>query len=129
MQPKRGQWRGRIKTTLASAIAGCHEHRLRSRLGRRPVSPLILGYHRVVDDFETAARTEMPSMLVSRAMFERHIDWIGRNFRFIGLDEIGENARTASRRPCAGSRLLRTDLTPGPQRTPRLHQIPLEAGP
>lgn len=98
MQPRRGErWRGRIKTTLASAIAGVHEHRLTSRLGRGPVAPLILGYHRVVDDFEASARTEMPSMLVSRAMFERHIDWIGRHFRFVGLDEIG--ARVASDMP------------------------------
>ena len=66
-------------------------------LGRGTVSPLILGYHRVVDDFEAAARTEMPSMLVSRAMFERHIDWIGRHFRFVSLDEIGE--RIASGTP------------------------------
>ncbi len=91
MQPRRGKlWRGRVKTTLASAIAGVHEHRFAPKLGRGPVSPLILGYHRVVDDFEATARTEMPSMLVSRAMFERHIDWIGRRFRFVGLDEIGE---------------------------------------
>lgn len=91
MQPKRRPgWKGRVKTTLASAIAGLHEHRLAPKLGRTAVSPLILGYHRVVDDFEATARTEMPSMLVSRAMFEQHIDWIGRRFRFVGLDEIGE---------------------------------------
>jgi peptidoglycan/xylan/chitin deacetylase (PgdA/CDA1 family) len=91
VQPKRGDlWRGRVKTTLASAIAGIHEHRLAPKLGRKPVSPLILGYHRVVDNFEASARTEMPSLLVGRAMFERHIDWIGRHFRFVGLDEIAE---------------------------------------
>jgi len=89
VQPK---WRGRVKTTLASAIAGFHERRLAPGLGRRSIRPLILGYHRVVDDFEAASRTEMPSMLVSRAMFERHVDWIGRHFKFVGLDEIGERA-------------------------------------
>ena len=56
----------------------------------RPVArPLILGYHRVVDDFAAAARTEMPSMLIGRAMFERHVDAIGRHFKFVSLDEIG----------------------------------------
>ena len=35
------------------------------------------------------ARTEMPSMLTSRAMFERHLDCIGRHFQFVSLDEIG----------------------------------------
>jgi peptidoglycan/xylan/chitin deacetylase (PgdA/CDA1 family) len=44
----------------------------------------------VVDDFEAAARTEMRSMLTSCQMFERHLDCIGRYFRFVSLDEIGE---------------------------------------
>lgn len=80
-----------MKAGLASAIAGVHERWFSSRRSRRPLSPLILGYHRVVEDFDAATRTEMPSMLVSRAMFERHIDWVGRHFRFAGLDEIGEH--------------------------------------
>jgi peptidoglycan/xylan/chitin deacetylase (PgdA/CDA1 family) len=80
-----------MKAMLASAIAGVHERWLAAQLARRPVSPLVLGYHRVVDDFDGAIRNEMPSMLVSRAMFERHIDWIGRYFRFASLDEIGEH--------------------------------------
>src|SRR5688500_9948862 len=51
--------------------------------------PLVLGYHRVVEDFNSVARTEMPSMLTSTSMFERHLDCIGRRFRFVSLDEIG----------------------------------------
>jgi peptidoglycan/xylan/chitin deacetylase (PgdA/CDA1 family) len=31
----------------------------------------------------------MPTMLVSRAMFERHVEWIGRHFEFVSIDEIG----------------------------------------
>jgi len=59
--------------------------------------PLVIGYHRVVDDYAALARIEMPGMLVSRAMFERHLDWIGRRFEYVPLDEIGEHA--ASGRP------------------------------
>src|ERR1019366_4751846 len=33
--------------------------------------------------------TSIPSMLVSRRMLERHLDWLGRRFRFISLDELG----------------------------------------
>jgi peptidoglycan/xylan/chitin deacetylase (PgdA/CDA1 family) len=51
---------------------------------------LVIGYHRVVDDIETAARTDMPTMLTSREMFERHIDWIGRHFDFVSLDDVGD---------------------------------------
>ena len=60
-------------------------------LARGPERPLILGYHRVVEDFDATARTEMPSMLTSAAMFERHLDLVGRHFRFASLDEIGEH--------------------------------------
>jgi peptidoglycan/xylan/chitin deacetylase (PgdA/CDA1 family) len=39
----------------------------------------------------------MPSMLISRAMFEHHLECLGRRFQFVSLDEIGE--RLLSRRP------------------------------
>jgi len=90
------RWRWRLKSALASAIAGVHAHGLAA--GRaRSLQPLVLGYHRVVDDFARAARVEMPSMLTSRAMFERHIDWVGQHFDLVGLDEIGQ--RIAEGRP------------------------------
>jgi peptidoglycan/xylan/chitin deacetylase (PgdA/CDA1 family) len=82
------RWRRLLKDAAASAIA--HARSLRSLApaagGWRP---LVIGYHRVVDDFEQAAATDMPTMLVSRAMFERHIEWLARHFDFVSLDEIG----------------------------------------
>ncbi|MBI4478311.1 MAG: polysaccharide deacetylase family protein, partial [Acidobacteria bacterium] len=39
----------------------------------------------------------MPSMLISRRMFERHIAWLGTQFHFVSLDEIG--ARALQSRP------------------------------
>jgi len=51
--------------------------------------PLIIGYHRVVEDFAESAKTSIPSMLVSLKTLEQHLDWIGRRFRFISLDEVG----------------------------------------
>jgi peptidoglycan/xylan/chitin deacetylase (PgdA/CDA1 family) len=51
--------------------------------------PLVIGYHRVVEDFAASAATSIPSMLVSRQMLERHLDWVGRRFRFVSLDELG----------------------------------------
>jgi peptidoglycan/xylan/chitin deacetylase (PgdA/CDA1 family) len=82
---------------IASAIAGaCRlgEYAQRAQEQRRP---LILGYHRVVEDFELASETEMPSMLISRDMFERHVEWVGRSFRFVSLDEIGDRAASGRR--------------------------------
>jgi peptidoglycan/xylan/chitin deacetylase (PgdA/CDA1 family) len=49
----------------------------------------VVGYHRVVEDFAASAATSIPSMLVSRQMLERHLDWLGRRFRFVSLDEVG----------------------------------------
>ena len=52
-------------------------------------TPLVVGYHRVVEDFEFSAKTSIPSLLVSRNMLETHLDWIGRRYRFVDLDELG----------------------------------------
>jgi len=51
--------------------------------------PVVIGYHRVVEDFAASAATSIPSMLVSQQMLERHLDWLGRRFRFVSLDELG----------------------------------------
>jgi peptidoglycan/xylan/chitin deacetylase (PgdA/CDA1 family) len=88
------RWRWAVKTALASTISRVHDHGLGAVLGRRPERPLVLGYHRVVDDFEVAARTEMPSMLTSAKMFEHHLDYVGRHFRFVSVDEIGKQIAT-----------------------------------
>jgi peptidoglycan/xylan/chitin deacetylase (PgdA/CDA1 family) len=87
-------WRWRLKATFASAIVRAQDHWIGAMLARPVSQPLILGYHRVVEDFATTAQTEMPSMLIGRAMFERHIDVIGQHFRFVGLDEIGSHVES-----------------------------------
>jgi peptidoglycan/xylan/chitin deacetylase (PgdA/CDA1 family) len=51
--------------------------------------PVVVGYHRVVENFAASAATSIPSLLVSRQMLERHLDWLGRRFRFVSLDEVG----------------------------------------
>lgn len=93
----RNRWRTRVKAALAATISRTHDLGLADLLTRGPERPLILGYHRVVEDFQSSARTEMPSMLTSVEMFERHLDAVGRHFRFVSVDEIG--GRMASGRP------------------------------
>ena len=91
MRPHRpsARWRWHLKTALAATISRAHDHGFASALARGRDRPLVLGYHRVVDDFAAVEQTEMPSMLTSTNMFERHLDCVGRHFRFIGLDELG----------------------------------------
>lgn len=85
------RWRW-LKAALASTISRAHDHGFAATLARGRKRPLVLGYHRVVEDFTAVARTEMPSMLTSTRMFEHHLDCIGRHFRFVSLDEIGAHA-------------------------------------
>src|SRR5580698_92788 len=63
--------------------------------------PVVLAYHRVVEDFASSLAASNPSMLVSLQMLEKHLDWIGRRYRFVDLDELG--ARLESGDPSVGS--------------------------
>jgi peptidoglycan/xylan/chitin deacetylase (PgdA/CDA1 family) len=85
----RWRWHLNLKTALASTISRAHDHGFAAALARGRERPLVVGYHRVVDDFASVAQTQMPSMLTSNRMFERHLDCIGRHFRFVSLDDIG----------------------------------------
>ncbi len=91
------RWRWHLKVALASAIAGACRLEQQADTAREQRRPLIVGYHRVVEDYAVASQTEMPSMLISRAMFDRHVEWLGKSFRFVSLDDIGQ--RLASGRP------------------------------
>lgn len=86
------RWRWHLKAGLATVInaIGRHGTPLRVKGGYRP---LVLGYHRVVTDFASASRNDMPSMLISTAMFERHMDFLGRHFEFVSPDAVGEAVR------------------------------------
>jgi peptidoglycan/xylan/chitin deacetylase (PgdA/CDA1 family) len=59
--------------------------------------PVVIGYHRVVEDFASSAEMSIPSMLVSLRMLERHLDWIGRRFQFVSLDELGARLESGER--------------------------------
>jgi peptidoglycan/xylan/chitin deacetylase (PgdA/CDA1 family) len=78
-----------IKTGAARVMSRTGLDKLAGSLAGAKGVPLVIGYHRVVENFASSAETSIPSMLVSRRMLERHLDWIGRRFRFISLDELG----------------------------------------
>ena len=59
------------------------------RVFRSSGVPVVLAYHRVVEDFVASSAISSPSMLVSLQMLEKHLDWIGRRYRFVDLDELG----------------------------------------
>ncbi|MCZ7582454.1 MAG: polysaccharide deacetylase family protein [Deltaproteobacteria bacterium] len=61
---------------------------------------VILCYHRVVDGPLDAYQ---PGMVVSRALFRRHLEWLGRRFRFLTLEEFARGFLTdeVPAAPCA----------------------------
>ena len=84
-----------IKTGAARVMSRTGLDKVVGSLSGANKVPLVIGYHRVVEDFASSGKTSIPSMLVSRRMLEQHLDWIGRRFRFVSLDELG--ARLESR--------------------------------
>lgn len=77
------------KTLLASSLRWVSADSWVGALSGARRLPLIIGYHRVVEDFRARNGHEMPGMVVSRGMLERHLDWVGKRFRFVSLDELG----------------------------------------
>jgi peptidoglycan/xylan/chitin deacetylase (PgdA/CDA1 family) len=65
--------------------------------------PFIAGYHRVVENFDRSKTSTVPSMLISAAMLERHIEWLAKRFAFVSLHEIALHleANRPFRRPMA----------------------------
>jgi peptidoglycan/xylan/chitin deacetylase (PgdA/CDA1 family) len=60
--------------------------------------PLVVGYHRVVEEAQAGLSATLPGMVVSRRMLEQHLDWIGRRWEFVSLDDLD---RAGRRRPVA----------------------------
>jgi len=59
---------------------------MRSSNGWRS-APLVLGYHRVVEDFTRESRYSIPAMLISSRMLEKHLDWLGQHYQFVSMPE------------------------------------------
>jgi peptidoglycan/xylan/chitin deacetylase (PgdA/CDA1 family) len=77
------------KTGMAWGLRGTGMDRLLGLASGRARSPLVVGYHRVVESFEASARGALPGMIISRRMLEHQLDWLGRRFRFVSLGELG----------------------------------------
>lgn len=77
------------KTGVACALHWTGADKLIGVLRRSRHIPLIIGYHRVVEDYAASVKGYMPPMLISRRTLEQHLDLLGRYCRFLSLDELG----------------------------------------
>lgn len=90
------------KLAKAGAAAGMHKLGMDRLVGtgrRMQRMPLVLSYHRVVENFHRSSAHSISPMLVSTEKFEAQLDWIGQHYDFVSLDEVaqllesGENPR------------------------------------
>jgi peptidoglycan/xylan/chitin deacetylase (PgdA/CDA1 family) len=77
------------KTGIACALHSTGADKLIGVLSGSRSMPLVIGYHRVVEDFTSSAKDYMPEMLISCRTLEHHLDWLGRRYRFLSLDDVG----------------------------------------
>ena len=61
---------------------------------RRRETPYIIGYHRVVDRLNAHPDFALPAMETSVAMLEKHLDWLGRHFDIVPLDQVNRRPRS-----------------------------------
>ena len=64
--------------------------------------PLVIGYHRVTDDYARKSVDHIPAMFISTKMLERQLDWLAGNFELVDPDritELVEGTATAKRTP------------------------------
>jgi peptidoglycan/xylan/chitin deacetylase (PgdA/CDA1 family) len=79
-----------VKTAAARALSWSRATRLFEAWSPLSRGPLVLGYHRVVEDLRVASGLSILPMLISTGTLERQLDWVGRRFRFVSLDELAD---------------------------------------
>jgi peptidoglycan/xylan/chitin deacetylase (PgdA/CDA1 family) len=92
--------RNLLKWGLALGLSKSGTLGLLASARRSRATPLIIGYHRVVQDFDQSARISIPPMLISARMLERQLDWLGTHYRLVALEDMAKTLEEG--RPAAG---------------------------
>lgn len=93
--------RALLKTGISASLAWSGAATVAGHVSGKRRLPLILGYHRVVEDFDYSSRYAIPSSLVSIKTLVRQLDWIARRYEICSLDEVHERANTRRGKPAA----------------------------
>jgi len=99
--------RNLVKLGMALGLSKSGTSGLLGSRRRSKETPLIVGYHRVVQDFHRSARTSIPPMLISARMLEKQLDWLGRQYRLVSLEDMGKCLEEGS--PTAGTAAVTFD--------------------
>ena len=93
----RSKFRKLVKTGLASGLHWTGADRLINAFTGGKNMPLVVLYHRVVENLPANGDMGTPGMVISRRTLESHLDWIGRRYRFVSLDELGEKLESGEK--------------------------------
>ena len=88
--------RALLKTGVSPPLAWSGGARLLGHVSGKRRLPLVLGYHRVVADYDYARHYGIHSSLVSTRTLVRQLEWIARRYEICPLEELDE--RENSRR-------------------------------
>ena len=77
------------KTGIAAVLGWTGADRAVSSLAGTTRLPLVVGYHAVVEDVRAHVGRAIAPNLISVNMLERQLEWIGRRYRFMTLDDLG----------------------------------------
>ncbi|HXT68048.1 MAG TPA: polysaccharide deacetylase family protein [Nitrospiraceae bacterium] len=78
-----------MKNGVAAALGWTGTDRAVASWTGTKALPLVLAYHGVVEDVHARPGLAKNPNLISLNMLESQLDWIGRRYRFINLDELG----------------------------------------
>lgn len=86
-----------LKTGIAAALHWTGAGSMLGSAARPRGVPLVLAYHSVVEDVaQHVGRAILPN-LISARMLEQQLDWIGRRYRFVSLEELGRLVESGER--------------------------------
>lgn len=77
------------KTSVAALLGWTGADRAVSSWAGTMRLPLVVGYHAVVEDVRAHVGRAIAPNLISLKMLERQLEWIGRRYRFLSLDDLG----------------------------------------
>jgi peptidoglycan/xylan/chitin deacetylase (PgdA/CDA1 family) len=91
------------KTSVAAVLGWTGADRALSAWAGTMTLPLVVGYHAVVEDVRAHIGRAIAPNLISLDMLERQLEWIGRRYRFMTLDDLGAQLERGEpfERPCA----------------------------
>jgi peptidoglycan/xylan/chitin deacetylase (PgdA/CDA1 family) len=94
--------RGTLKTVGSWVLHGTGGDRLVGAARGVEQEPLVLCYHRVVHDLKRHGWSA-PAMLVTKRTLAAQLEWVGRRYRFVTLDELADSIAAGERpqRPLA----------------------------